>query len=227
MEEHWATIVAPYLSGPAQMAYRGFPARDALNYYKVKEAILDQVGITPETYRQRFRQERYRPGDRPRAVAHRLKESGVRWLEPEPKTGMQVAEIVILEQFIQVLPGEGQRWVRRHRPSTLAEAVTLMEDFMAAEGTEERGKTPVSSQLGRASIVSKGPVGRGERRQSAEPGPAWGRKLAPCGETQQKNPGRRRGGPPPRKTMDGRWGHLVSRSASNAGRRATSAGSAP
>ncbi|XP_075780426.1 uncharacterized protein LOC142827898 [Pelodiscus sinensis] len=187
-EEHWATIVAPYLSGPAQMAYRGLPAREALHYYKVKEAILDQVGITPETYRQRFRQERYRPGDRPRAVAHRLKESGMRWLEPEPKTGMQVAELVILEQFIQVLPGEGQRWVRRHRPSTLAEAVTLMEDFVAAEGTEERGKNPVSGPPGRASIASKGPAGRGERRQSAEPGPVWGRKLAPVWRNPAEEP---------------------------------------
>uniref|UniRef100_K7EYA7 Gypsy retrotransposon integrase-like protein 1 n=1 Tax=Pelodiscus sinensis TaxID=13735 RepID=K7EYA7_PELSI len=179
------------------MAYRGLPAREALHYYKVKEAILDQVGITPETYRQRFRQERYRPGDRPRAVAHRLKESGMRWLEPEPKTGMQVAEIVILEQFIQVLPGEGQRWVRRHRPSTLAEAVTLMEDFVAAEGTEERGKNPVSGPPGRASIASKGPAGRGERRQSAEPGPVWGRKLAPVWRNPAEEPRAEKRGPAP------------------------------
>uniref|UniRef100_A0A8C8RYI0 SCAN box domain-containing protein n=1 Tax=Pelusios castaneus TaxID=367368 RepID=A0A8C8RYI0_9SAUR len=56
-----------------------------------------------------------------------------RWLEPDQKTGGQVAEEVTLEQFVQVLPPGGKEWVQRHRPKTLAEAVSLTEDYLAAE----------------------------------------------------------------------------------------------
>nr|XP_025044422.1 uncharacterized protein LOC112547106 [Pelodiscus sinensis] len=139
-QEHWATILAPYLSGPAQLAYRSLSDRDSLCYYKVKEAILDQLGISPETYRQRFRAARYATGERPRAVAQRIREAGFRWLEPSTKTATQVADLVVLEQYLQVLPAEGQQWVRRHLPGTLEEAVTLMEHFLAAETPEGHGK---------------------------------------------------------------------------------------
>uniref|UniRef100_K7EYB8 SCAN box domain-containing protein n=1 Tax=Pelodiscus sinensis TaxID=13735 RepID=K7EYB8_PELSI len=140
-ESHWATILAPYLTGQAQLAYRSLSDRDALHYYKVKEAILDQMGITPETYRQKFRGEQYSPGTRPRVVAQRLREAAWRWLDPEQRTGPQVAELVVLEQFINILPSGGARWVRRHHPSTLSEAIELMNDYEAAEGWE-RGHRP-------------------------------------------------------------------------------------
>lgn len=135
-QEHWATLLAPYLSGPAQLAYRGMSTWDTLCYYKVKEAVLDQLGVTPETCWRRFREARYDPQERPRAVAQRVKEACTRWLEPENKTGTQVADMVILEQCIRILPTEGQLWVRRHLPETLDKAVTLMEHFLAAEGVE-------------------------------------------------------------------------------------------
>nr|XP_025036877.1 uncharacterized protein LOC112544605 [Pelodiscus sinensis] len=138
-ESHWATILAPYLTGQAQLAYRSLSDRDALHYYKVKEAILDQMGITPETYRQKFRGEQYSPGTRPRVVAQRLREAAWRWLDPEQRTGPQVAELVVLEQFINILPSGGARWVRRHHPSTLSEAIELMNDYEAAEGEVPKG----------------------------------------------------------------------------------------
>ncbi|XP_075791103.1 uncharacterized protein LOC142830401 [Pelodiscus sinensis] len=134
--EQWATLLAPYLSGPAQLAYRSLAVTDALNYYKVREAILDQLGHSPETCRQRFRQEGFKAGDRPRAVAQRLREWANRWLEPEQKTGLQVTEMIVMEQFIHILPREGQRWVRRNRPTTLQEAVNLMEAHLLAEQEE-------------------------------------------------------------------------------------------
>uniref|UniRef100_A0A8C8SQ70 SCAN box domain-containing protein n=1 Tax=Pelusios castaneus TaxID=367368 RepID=A0A8C8SQ70_9SAUR len=96
--EHWATLLAPYLTGPAQMAYRNLDPQDALIYREVKKAVLDQTGINPETYRQRLRRTRFPTGARPRAVAQQIKEDCWRWLEPDQKTGDQVAEEVALVQ---------------------------------------------------------------------------------------------------------------------------------
>ncbi|XP_075753462.1 uncharacterized protein LOC142818329 [Pelodiscus sinensis] len=179
--EHWATLLAPYLSGPAQLAYRGMSASDALCYFKVKEAILDQLGVTPETHRRRFRDAKYDPCERPRAVAQRVKEAGMRWLEPETKTGVQVADLVILEQYVRILPAEGQQWVRQHLPETLDEVVTLMEHYLAAEGPEGKGATGTPGEPRRSEAGATKPAGaqRAGEGSGSSLGPLPVRRLAP------------------------------------------------
>lgn len=50
--------------------------------------------------------------------------------------GAQVAETVVLEHFMQILPTGGKEWVKRHCLASLTKAVSLMEDCLAAEGSE-------------------------------------------------------------------------------------------
>ncbi|XP_064177504.1 uncharacterized protein LOC135247687 isoform X2 [Anguilla rostrata] len=54
-----------------------------------------------------------------------------RWLRPELRSADRVVELVTLERFIDGLPGETANWVRCHRPTGLAAAVTLAEDHLA------------------------------------------------------------------------------------------------
>ncbi|XP_075779191.1 uncharacterized protein LOC142827431 [Pelodiscus sinensis] len=178
-EAHWATLLAPYLSGPAQMAYRSLAAREALQYNRVKEAILDQLGINSDTYRQRFRNERFKPGERPRVFAQRLHEWAWRWLEPEQRTGTEVAEMVALEQYVHLLPPGAQKWVRRHQPGTLAAAITLTEAHLDAEGGEvgarrESMPGPATRDAPRARGTGPTPA-----RGAPKPPAGGGRRLAP------------------------------------------------
>lgn len=51
----------------------------------------------------------------------------------EEQTGAQVAELILTEQFIQVLPLRGRKWLLRRCPGSLSGAVQLMENCIEDE----------------------------------------------------------------------------------------------
>uniref|UniRef100_A0A8D0GRI1 SCAN box domain-containing protein n=1 Tax=Sphenodon punctatus TaxID=8508 RepID=A0A8D0GRI1_SPHPU len=103
------------------------------DYGKGKAAILRGYDVSAETQRQRFRQFRYQEAEGPREVCSRLRELCRRWLEPESCTKEQILELLILEQFLTVLPQEMQSWVRERGPETCAQAVALAEAFLLGQ----------------------------------------------------------------------------------------------
>nr|XP_025045009.1 zinc finger and SCAN domain-containing protein 31-like isoform X2 [Pelodiscus sinensis] len=138
----WVTRLVPTLSGKARQAISSLDARDAGDYGKVKAAILRGCDVGMETQRQRFRQFRYQEAEGPRAVFCRLWELSHRWLKPEIRTKEQIMELLILEQFLTILPEEIQRWVSQHCPETCAQAVSLAEDFQVTVRVKVEDVTP-------------------------------------------------------------------------------------
>ncbi|KAM6158657.1 zinc finger protein 202 [Rhynchocyon petersi] len=91
------------------------------------ETILQRDDPVPETSHQNFRRFRYQEAASPREALIRLRELCHQWLRPERRTKEQILELLVLEQFLTVLPGELQSWVRGQRPESGEEAVTLVE----------------------------------------------------------------------------------------------------
>ncbi|XP_060093864.1 zinc finger and SCAN domain-containing protein 31-like [Heteronotia binoei] len=111
---------------------------------KVKEEILEDDTISAEAQCQRFRTYRYQEAEGPREACGRLWELGHRWLKPERHTKERILELVILEQFLTVLPLKMQKTVRKGGPETCAQAVALAEDFLRRCPPEERQEEQVS-----------------------------------------------------------------------------------
>ncbi|XP_015980195.1 zinc finger and SCAN domain-containing protein 21 isoform X1 [Rousettus aegyptiacus] len=82
-----------------------------------------------EMFRQRFRQFGYHDTPGPREALSQLRVLCCEWLRPEIHTKEQILELLVLEQFLTILPRELQAWVQEHCPESAEEAVTLLEDL--------------------------------------------------------------------------------------------------
>lgn len=104
---------------------------------QVKEELLDEEITSLELQRQQFRQFGYQEVDGPREICNHLWELCNVWLKPERHTKEQILELVVLEQFLAILPPEIQNWVRDVDPETCSQAVALAEDFLMRHQEDE------------------------------------------------------------------------------------------
>ena len=87
------------------------------------------AGLGQEPLCKQFRQLRYEETTGPREALSQLRELCRQWLQPEAHTKEQILELLVLEQFLTILPQELQAWVQEHCPESAEEAVTLLEDL--------------------------------------------------------------------------------------------------
>ncbi|XP_060232137.1 zinc finger and SCAN domain-containing protein 2-like [Meriones unguiculatus] len=76
----------------------------------------------PETSRRRFRRLRYGDVSGPEEALSRLRELCRRWLRPERRSKEQMVELLVLEQFLSILPRRLRDTVRHRRPESGEEA---------------------------------------------------------------------------------------------------------
>ncbi|XP_033617839.1 SCAN domain-containing protein 3-like isoform X3 [Fukomys damarensis] len=87
------------------------------------------VSCLRELSRQRFRHFCYQETPGPREALRRLRELCHQWLRPEAHSKEQILELLVLEQFLAILPEELRAWVREQHPESGEEAVTVLEDL--------------------------------------------------------------------------------------------------
>ncbi|XP_037374968.1 zinc finger protein 165 isoform X2 [Talpa occidentalis] len=120
-----------------------------------------------ELCRQLFRQFCYQDSSGPHDALSRLRELCCQWLKPETHTKEQILELLVLEQFLTILPGNLQAWVREHYPESGEEAVNILEDLQ--RGTEEAAHQVSVHGQGREIY----------RKKVAPPGPVLSDQLQP------------------------------------------------
>ncbi|XP_008588447.1 PREDICTED: zinc finger and SCAN domain-containing protein 31 [Galeopterus variegatus] len=106
-----------------------------------------------EASRQLFRQFCYQETPGPREALSRLRELCYQWLRPESHTKEQILELLVLEQFLIILPEELQAWVREHHPASGEEAVAVVEDL--EQDLSEPGSQAPDHEHGHSEVLSE------------------------------------------------------------------------
>ncbi|XP_060126904.1 zinc finger protein 850 [Zootoca vivipara] len=106
--------------------------------------VPEQPIDNSDAQRQHFRQFRYEAVKGPRELCNRLWDLCHQWLKPGKHTKLQMLELVILEQFLAILPREMQVYVKEEGPTDCNHAVTLAEDFLQSQQEAEEGVTDLS-----------------------------------------------------------------------------------
>ncbi|CAI5768519.1 finger 397-like [Podarcis lilfordi] len=126
------------LSRASEEAYMGLDSGEA------KEEPWERDTIALEAQWLNFRRFRYQEVEGPQEVCSQLWYLCHRWLKPERHTKEQILELVILEQFLAVLPPEMRSWVREGRPETCSQAVALAEGFLRRQQAGEKEVLPTN-----------------------------------------------------------------------------------
>uniref|UniRef100_A0A6J0VBS4 Zinc finger protein with KRAB and SCAN domains 5-like n=1 Tax=Pogona vitticeps TaxID=103695 RepID=A0A6J0VBS4_9SAUR len=121
--------------------------KDGKTVEKTAQKMLAVTIPTLDTQRQRFRNVRYQEAEGPREVCARLHGSCCRWLQPEKRTKAEMLDLVVLEQFLVVLPPAMGSWVRECRAESTCQAVALAEGFLLSQAEEEDKERVAEKQV--------------------------------------------------------------------------------
>lgn len=104
-------------------------------------------GLRLEWLCRQFRQLRYEETTGPRGALSQLQELCRRWLQPATHTKEQILELLVLEQFLTILPEELRVQVQEHHPASGEEVVIVLEDLQQrARQTQQQDQDQAKKQ---------------------------------------------------------------------------------
>ena len=130
----WATNLSALLSGKALEVYSRLSSRDAVDYAKLKDALLRRYQFTEEGFRTRFRDGIPETGESPEQFCIRLENYLKRWvsLSKTPNTYEGMVELLLKEQFINTCGHHLSMFLREREVESLLELTSIAERYLDA-----------------------------------------------------------------------------------------------
>ncbi|XP_035578187.1 zinc finger protein 75A isoform X4 [Zalophus californianus] len=104
-----------------------------------KKYTAQTDSLSPESCRQHFRNFCYHEAAGPREIVGQLQELCRQWLRPELHSKEQILELLVLEQFVTILPRDTQSRIRKDHLQSIEEAVVLVEHLQRESGHTRNG----------------------------------------------------------------------------------------
>ena len=154
-KEGWATQLSPLLSGRALEVYSRLSQDEAMDYQRLKLALLKRYDFTEFGYRRRFHDAKPEGQESPGQFIVRLQNYLTKWvkLAKVEESFDGVVELMVREQFTNACPKELSVYLNERSPKTLDELVTWAEQYLMAHNKK------LSSSQSRREDVKNGSRG--------------------------------------------------------------------
>ena len=122
------------LSGKALAVYSKLSQEDALDYERLKAALLQRYNYTEQGYRQRFREVKPEDAENPDQFIVRLRNYFTQWVKlPDVESSFEgVVELIVKEQFTNSCSKELSVHLMERKPQSLRELAAIAENYLTA-----------------------------------------------------------------------------------------------
>ena len=133
-QTNWATQLSALLRGEALGVYSRLSQEDALDYERLKAALLERYDYTEKGYRQRFREAKPEGAESPDQFIVRLRNYFTQWVKlSDMESSFEgVVELMVKEQFINACPKELSVHLMESKHKDLRELAASAGQYLTA-----------------------------------------------------------------------------------------------
>ena len=164
----WATGLSALLQGKALDVYALMPKEDALNYDKLKVALLKRYELTEEGFKRKYKKCRPENGETFQQFTTRMKSYFTRWIDMASieKSYEGLQDLILREQLTFICNRDLELFLRVREPKSLEQASKLADQYKEAQYVDivsltyknnERSRSRSNSESTSRSPIRRGP----------------------------------------------------------------------
>ena len=164
----WATGLSALLQGKALDGYALMPKEDALNYDKLKVALLKRYELTEEGFKRKYKKCRPENGETFQQFTTRMKSYFTRWIDMASieKSYEGLQDLILREQLTFICNRDLELFLREREPKSLEQASKLADQYKEARYVDivsltyknnERSRSRSNSESRSRSPITRSP----------------------------------------------------------------------